>query len=743
MTSLQPIFIAGSSAGLRSDVKPFLQPDQAFQKLENAYVWRERVKKREGLRLLGRLRRVFENEPIGNSGVSPWSFNIFTILAITEPNREIQVGSVSIDIGGTVLEDQGNGTLETNPVSGVSGTINYITGAVTITGAGAAIPTTISFGYFPGLPVMGIWQREIPAINEEQTIFFDTVYAYIFSGTGFQEWIPGTTWQGTDADFFWTTNYRGSVPEDRLFFATNFVSDANNPMRYADPAGTTWTTFAPLVSATDTLFQARILIPYYGRLVALNVYEGTTAGGAANAVNIFNRARFSQLGSPIAVDAWRSDLFGKGGFIDAPTNEAIISAAFIKNTLIVFFERSTWQLRYVGEYGLPFLWERISSDFGCESTFSPALFDEGVAAIGDKAIISANANTVNRIDLQVPDLIFDVLNAQEGPVRVHGIRDFKRELVFWNYADWNNLEPSTYFPNRVLVYNYRNNTYAIFRDNVTCFGTFQPDEAITWDSLDIFWDDEGVTWDDPETQNFFPYVVIGNAQGFIHFYGYNTPDEPSLSITAINFAVVPAQLTVPNHNLETGDIIFIGDALLNPEIDPDLNESFYRVTFVDVNTISLSKWNGTNYVDVDFTLTPTTYLGGGKIILFPKLDVQTKDFNPYISQGGQFKLSYIDFLTDATPGAQMTVNLFINSSPAAQANLLVGNTQNETFLPSPYYVPGSNYAWHRFFATTAGQFVNIQVTYDDNLMNDITTHRETWILNAMTLWMRPGGKVVF
>src|SRR5690606_26538519 len=200
-------------------------------------------------------------------------------------------------------------------------------------------------------------------------------YAYIWNGTSFQEFIAGTTWDATNSDFFWSTNYRGINPQDRLFFTTNFLNTTANPMRYTD--GSTWTTFAPAVSATNFLFQARILIPYFGRLLAFNVWEGPDV---ATSVNIFNRCRFSQLGSPVAADAWRSDQFGKGGFIDAPTNEQIISATFLNNTLIVFFEKTTWQLRYVGEYGLPFIWERIASDFGSESTFSPILFNRNILA---------------------------------------------------------------------------------------------------------------------------------------------------------------------------------------------------------------------------------------------------------------------------------------------------------------------------------------------------------------------------
>src|SRR5882672_2604759 len=256
--SLQSIPIIGydQNGGLQTNKKPFLIPDKAFQKLENAYVYRDRTIKREGIQLLGRLRRVLLAQSLGNSGASPWTFTIYSTLVppiVGETNAEIEPGSVEITIGAIVFTDQGDGTL-TSVTAGNSGTINYVTGSVTLTHtAGAGVATTIDFNYFPSLPVMGIQVREISSINSEQTIWFDTKYAYIYStfDDAFQEFIAGTTWAGTDSDFFWTTNYRGVNPQDRLFFATNFVNDAADPIRYTD--GVTWTTFTPIVAGIEAV----------------------------------------------------------------------------------------------------------------------------------------------------------------------------------------------------------------------------------------------------------------------------------------------------------------------------------------------------------------------------------------------------------------------------------------------------------------------------------------------------------
>lgn len=772
MTPLQQIYIGGSDLGLRSDVKPFLLPDKAFSTLENAYVYRERVLKKEGSTFLGRLRRQLTAESGGNInlvGASPNTFNLFTLLGLltTEPNAQVDLGTVANPIiividAQTLTDSTGTGTFTIAPAGNITAaTINYATGDIIITFAIPAGPlaVTITMFYFPSLPIMGIWQREISSVNNEQTIFFNTKYAYINTSgldNAFVEYLAGSgvTWSGDDADFFYCSNYRGSDAFARLFFVTNFNNGNNipatyDPMRFTD--GATWTTFTPIVADTPPsaqqfrLFQAKILIPYYGRLLALNVWEGSDIGGAAGADNYFNRCRFSQIGNPVQTEAWRSDVFGKGGFIDAPINEAILSAIFFKNTLIVGFERSTWQLRYVGEYGLPFIWERISSDFGCDSPFSTILFDQGILQVADKGIVSSSAINVQRIDLQIPDTVFGFKNQQDGRERVYGVRNFQKELVYWCYVD-QDLEPNPTdwkFPNRSLVYNYRNNTFAKFRNNVTCFGTYQSILGITWDRTDIFWDDDDVFWDDTLFNPEFPSIVSGNQQGYIHFYCNSSIEEPSLSIYSIDLTSNPVRIKSPDHNLTNGEWIKIDSARFLPvdAVASAINNSIYNVVAIDKDTLDLFHWDGTNivaYVNASASL----YIGSGEFALLAKIDIQTKDFNPYQQQGSQTKISYIDFLTDATPNSRISVELILNSAPAVIGNLIVGNQQVETSLTPNYYVPGSDYAWHRFFATSTGQFIRIKITYDNELMNTAAIHQQNFVLNAMSLYVRQGSRNV-
>jgi hypothetical protein len=155
--------------------------------------------------------------------------------------------------------------------------------------------------------------RELQNSSADQTIFFDQKYAYIFnSGTNlFQEFIPGTTWNaaGTGVagiDFFWSTNYwvsaipPFSTDNRKLFWVTNNSGHSGataDPPRITD--GTKWVDFFPSawsqIDATTFLTNWLCNLPFRGRMVTFNTWEGPTATGS---INYSNRIRWSTIGNP-------------------------------------------------------------------------------------------------------------------------------------------------------------------------------------------------------------------------------------------------------------------------------------------------------------------------------------------------------------------------------------------------------------------------------------------------------------
>ena len=64
MASYSPLKITGNSTGLVESREEFLLPDDAYPILENAFVWRERIKRKKAYQLLGRLQRSILGDPL-------------------------------------------------------------------------------------------------------------------------------------------------------------------------------------------------------------------------------------------------------------------------------------------------------------------------------------------------------------------------------------------------------------------------------------------------------------------------------------------------------------------------------------------------------------------------------------------------------------------------------------------------------------------------------------------------------
>ena len=58
MSRYQPLYIQGMAGGLVQEREEFILPDDAYPVLQNAFVWRERIKRKNGSEFLGRLQRL-------------------------------------------------------------------------------------------------------------------------------------------------------------------------------------------------------------------------------------------------------------------------------------------------------------------------------------------------------------------------------------------------------------------------------------------------------------------------------------------------------------------------------------------------------------------------------------------------------------------------------------------------------------------------------------------------------------
>lgn len=775
----QPHYIANyeENGGLDKYFEPFLIPEKAFQEMEDVYAWRGRVKKKDGIKHLGRLRRVLTTAAMGNisaAGAGTFTFNLITAMGLstTQPNAEIEPGNltnITIAIGAPIsqslIDTLGTGVMTVvgaGPIT--SARLNYSTGVLSITFSGAAGSSAATFtgAYYPSLPCMGLPRQETDIINQEDFIAFDTRYAYKIVGTQFRQ-LGTATWNGANDEFFWCKNYFQNT-NGKLLWVSNFHRGAvNDPIRYWD--GVSWTNFSPILRANDAtnpyrLLQALCFVPYKGRFVMFNTFEGNNA---TSVDNYPQRMRWCQNGTPLTigtlnagppvswnqVGAWADDRVGYGGYVDAPTSEHIVSVEFIKDTLLVKFERSSWKVVYTGNESLPFIFEKINTELGAESTFSLVPFDRGVFAFGNYGITTDDSVNVSRIDQRVPYIAFNANNDNSGVKRIHGIRDFARELVYWTFPSFEN-DPT--FPNKVLVYNYINQTFSFFNDSFTCFGFYQEPVDYTWATLPYKtwaeWDDP---WNSGSQQSQYPDIVAGNQQGFISILETDkSGNDFSLSLKDINAAVSPTQFTVINHNLLDGQFVRLTDIRSLDAEYLALNDSNFKIEVFDANTLLLRDENG-DYVDLT---NAGAYLGGGLIEVISNFSLKTKTFSPFYEQGAQARLGYIDFLLNTTVTGEVRADIYIDENDTVSindptitsggngllgSNVLLTRPENLTILPSQ---ANQDKIWHRMYFQMSCQNFFIWFDMSDAQMFDEDTNSCDFTLHAMTIYLSKNARMI-
>ncbi len=766
--------IAPINTGLQTDLKPWLIANDAYQKLDNAYVFRGRVRKRFGGRYSGTGWTDDLTEPL----FSRLRVNIGTTdgagdfpatavpTAVGAIGQQFSIGDQIFTVyqaNGAMFEVNGTGT----------GTFNTATGSVTFTGADA----NTDIFWYPALPVMGITQYETLLMNENQSFAFDTKFAYKYVGSWVRD--GDAIWHGDDTDFFWTTNWQGLTDEQFVMFVTNFQASVPTPAPLTDDPiwyydGTNWLNYVNQVTLAAGTFNytiirgdgsylltSRILLPFKDRLIALNTIEYNADTG--NNEKYVNRCRFTINGSPFAtttvtvgadianasyawleprqtwsvtVGAATATVVGKGaGFIDAPTDEEIISAEYIKDRLIVYFEKSTWELVYTGNQVQPFVFQKINTELGADATFSTVPFDQSVLAIGNVGVHSCSGTNVLRIDEKIPDEIFEIKKDENGVERVAGIRDYYAELVYWTLP----TATAVKYPNKVLCYNYRDSAWALFDDCITTWGYFEQQPGVTWASTSLTWAEFNDTWGSGPLQANFRQVIAGNQQGYIFIVDSKvTRNAAVMSITNMTQSGNSIQLVIVDHGLLSGEFISV-EKLSGVTIthDGDDQTIFKVFDVIDDDTILIG--------DDDHQLVLTgTYAGGAVSARVSNLNILSKRWNPYIDQGRNFYLARIDFAVDKTTDGEVTVDYYPSGSNLSMLEQGNGGTFGTGTLMGTGVLETSPYAlypfeqqqellWHPVYFQTDGQTVQIRIFMNDDQMIEPLIAWSDFVLEGLVL----------
>ena len=515
------------------------------------------------------------------------------------------------------------------------------------------------------------------------------------------------------------------------------------------PTGTGlgWVNFAPpltdaVVSINDTpvgkyyLVGALMIVPFKDRLLFFSPYIQTSTGGAIQLTDVvlwsWNGTPYYNALVPLNqtydASAYYVDQTGKGGWLSAGISQPIRTVSNNEDVLIVGFGGNGRKTRFVYTSNdlQPFLFFNINSELPSQSTFSAITLDRGALDIGQYGLAMTDQQSSQRVDLEIPDTIFQIQSLNNGAERVNAIRNFYREWIYFAYPVNNSLWK---YPTQSLMFNYRDNTWAIMYENFTTHGRYRAQNKRTWQTLPFkSWQVWNEPWNSGASSALFTEIIAGNPQGYVLIKdSVGTGESVSGDIFSITTFNGNSLVTCPNHCVRSNDYLYMQDALgltgWNGQIGKVL-------TTPDADTFT---------IDIPF---PTgTYLGLGRYVRLSQPLIQTKQFPFYWNIGRQMVLQSQKYLMDYTDNAQVTVNIYLSQDPDEVFNDPSTNPPPNSLVYSQilYTCPestnlgltpanvnlqmpsaqGSYQIWHRLNTSMTGDSVQIGITLSDAQMRNL------------------------
>lgn len=426
------------------------------------------------------------------------------------------------------------------------------------------------------------------------------------------------------------------------------------------------------------------------------------------------------------------DSFGFGGFVSAGLDQQLITASLNENALITGFTESQARLIFTGNNIIPFEFYIINSEYGSTSTFSSINMDRGVITKGDEGYTITGQTDCTRMDVDNPDLAFEVSLSNNGSERFTAIRDYINEYIYFTFLS-NSLSSSKYiYPNKTLLYNYRDNSWSTFTESYTTYGYFNKKTGYTWGTIgQIYptWGQWNVPWGAGASTLLQSQVIAGNQQGFVLVREEGSTGEgTSLFIQSISGNVI----TSPDHGLNINDFIFITGCL--GTVGYELNNKIVKVFTLTRNTFT---------IDI---LTTGTYFGSGLITRFYRPFIQTMQFPLSWQYARKTRIGVQRYFLSATANAQIQLYIYLsqnannpyNKGPIVPApnstndgliydtilytcpeNTNIGLTPANINLMTPNAAAQAQ-IWHRINTSLIGDTVQLGFTLSDEQMGNLT-----------------------
>jgi hypothetical protein len=619
--------------------------------------------------------------------------------------------------------------------------------------AGPPASARITIGTHP--LVVGDWVF-INEVTGNTGINFQTGYVTAIAATTITVTFPAATLGGAYADFgivqFLTNNSSGTTDCIKWYDGNPRTSN-NGWVNFCPPLSEETWSVADVPEAQYYLVGARKIKAFKDRLLFFGaviqassgspIYLQDTVVYSANGVPYYTASFTGDVSLPTTdftqhlvpdnqtafPPSWFEDQAGFGGYVPVGINQRINTVETNDDVLIVGLTSRQVRLIYTSVDLLPFQFYEIDSSLGSSSPQSTVNINDTVVSRGDRGFVATVQTQAARFDEAIPEQIFQSRLSDNGTERIHAIRDFIHEWVYFSYPS-NSITTNEKFPNATLQYNYIDKSWGLLYESYTAYGTFTKRTGYTWATVGNVYPTWNV-WNDPwnsgQSTLLQPQVLGGNQQGFVLVKGVGTGEGNSLTITDISGNTI----TSPNHGLNTGDYIVIS-GVLGTNVDA-INDKIFSIERQNTDTFTLN-----------LPLAETvTYTGAGLIKRMYIPFIQSKQFATDWEEARKTRLGPQQYLLSSTANGQVTLYIYLSmdsSHPYNQGPIYPLPTTNGALIFNTvlYTCPESTnlgltpaninlqmptafnqeQIWHRINTSLLGDVVQFAITMDDEQMRD-------------------------
>lgn len=405
---------------------------------------------------------------------------------------------------------------------------------------------------------------------------------------------------------------------------------------------------------TAPIESALHVFDYKDRCVVISTIE--------NGIRYGLRLRISGTGA--YSDVFTSDAIG-AGLIDIPDSSFIQGVDFNRDDLIIFTNLGTWTMKYTQNDVVPFSIDKIDGTRGSNAAYGTITYLNRTNAISARGLILTDGYSVERSDNKIPQYSFNNVNANRYGQCFAGSVDDDRDHYLIHPS------PGQQVSDVILVSNYEEDNYSVYRIPLSCMGEFINQYDVNWNDLLIY-----NTWEEMANvyKNWYsfaytkgvPFSVGGGHHGQITRLNDTASEDYPVEIRDIN--VIDSQfvqITTDYQDWVSGDLITFdsiqGTVELNSKQIPISGDPIDHYNFI-VGPTDTTRFN--------------SYTSGGTASKVISFDTKTKKFNPFVNGDQKVRCGWIYFYV-TTSGCNLTDNRSI-----------IGATQS---LPCVLNVPGHGY----------------------------------------------------